>query len=286
MNENQTPNALIQRILIAIDGSPHSQAALEAAVEMARLLQAELTGIFVEDINLLRLAELPFAREVCRHRATSEKMTLSRIERQLRLQAKEAQQALQKSAERRTVQYSFRVVRGPVSEELLRAALETDLLALGRTSRPLSQHSHLGSTAKTAIAQARSAVLLMRPDLALKHPVAVFYEGSEGSNRALAVAAEMAKQTGHLHVLIWAETDGKAREYQQEIGTKLQGTGLSIEYQRLAVPDSTHLSGLLRVSGIGLLVLSDLDSKLAQETIHVLLEELDYPVLLVRQSNK
>lgn len=276
----------IQRIVVAIDGSPYSQAALEAAAEMARMLQAELTGIFVEDINLLRLAELPFVREVSLHRATSEKITVSQIERQFRLQAKEARESLQRSAEQRTVQYSFRVVRGPVSTEVLRAALEADLLALGRTSHPFSRRSQLGSTAKTAIAQARSAILLMRPDMALKHPVAIFYDGSAGSDRALAVAAKIARQTGHLQVLIWAENGDKARDYQQEISNNLQGTEISVEYQRLAAPDSAHLSGLLQRSDIGLLVLGDLDSKLAPDAITALLEELDYPVLLVRKSDK
>ncbi|MBK7177644.1 MAG: universal stress protein [Chloroflexi bacterium] len=54
----------IQRILVALDASPHSLAALEAAIDLAERLDAELQGLFVEDINLLRLAQLPFAREL------------------------------------------------------------------------------------------------------------------------------------------------------------------------------------------------------------------------------
>ena len=53
-----------RRIVVALDASSHSHAALAAAVALAGRLQAELQGIFVEDVNLLRLAELPFAREV------------------------------------------------------------------------------------------------------------------------------------------------------------------------------------------------------------------------------
>ena len=53
-----------RRILVALDASSHSHAALAAAVALAGRLHSELQGIFVEDINLLRLAELPFAREV------------------------------------------------------------------------------------------------------------------------------------------------------------------------------------------------------------------------------
>ena len=43
--------------------SPPSRAATSAAARLARLLEAELRGIFVEDEALHALAALPFARE-------------------------------------------------------------------------------------------------------------------------------------------------------------------------------------------------------------------------------
>ncbi len=52
------------RILVAIDTSPHGRAALEAAADLAAASSAELCGLFVEDLNLLRLAGLPFAHEI------------------------------------------------------------------------------------------------------------------------------------------------------------------------------------------------------------------------------
>ena len=61
---NDTHEAASRRILVAIDTSPHGSAALEAAARLATELRAELEGLFIEDINLLRLAGLPFAREI------------------------------------------------------------------------------------------------------------------------------------------------------------------------------------------------------------------------------
>ena len=55
MNEREL-EPTIRRILVALDASPHSQAALQAASELAAALKAELVGIFVEDVNLLHLA--------------------------------------------------------------------------------------------------------------------------------------------------------------------------------------------------------------------------------------
>ena len=55
MNESE-PKFAIRRILIALDASTHSLAALDAAAEMAANMQAELIGLFVEDENLLHLS--------------------------------------------------------------------------------------------------------------------------------------------------------------------------------------------------------------------------------------
>jgi len=55
----------IRRVLVAMDASPHSRAALEAAIELASHFEAELRGLFVEDINMLRAVGLPSG--VCVH---------------------------------------------------------------------------------------------------------------------------------------------------------------------------------------------------------------------------
>ena len=47
---NPNVDVAIRRILVAIDGSSHSLAALDAAADLASRLRAELSGLFVEDI--------------------------------------------------------------------------------------------------------------------------------------------------------------------------------------------------------------------------------------------
>ena len=118
MNEREL-EPTIRRILVALDASPHSQAALEAASELADVLKAELVGIFVEDVNLLRLAGLPFAREVGYPSGTDRPLDSPSMERELRIQAEQARQTLAGVAVRRQIRWSFRVVRGQVATELL-----------------------------------------------------------------------------------------------------------------------------------------------------------------------
>ena len=55
---------VVRHILVAVDATPSSSVVLEAAARLAREFDAELNGIFVEDLNLLHLAGLPFAREL------------------------------------------------------------------------------------------------------------------------------------------------------------------------------------------------------------------------------
>ena len=54
----------IRRILVALDASEASRAAIRSAVDLAARFRAELVGLFVEDVNLLRSAQLPFVRKV------------------------------------------------------------------------------------------------------------------------------------------------------------------------------------------------------------------------------
>jgi K+-sensing histidine kinase KdpD len=55
------PVLTIRRILVALDASPDSLAALKTAADLARRMEAELMGLFVEDIELLRMADSPYA---------------------------------------------------------------------------------------------------------------------------------------------------------------------------------------------------------------------------------
>ncbi len=271
---------LIRRILVALDGSPHSQAALEAAANLAALLDAELLGVFVEDVNLLRLAQLPFAQEVRRFTATVEKLELHHLHRHLRLQAAQAQADLERIAADHALTSSFRVTRGPVSAEVLAAALEADLLALGRAGH--AQRTRLGSTAKKAVSQTSRTVLLMRPGVTLDRPILTLYDGSPGAERALDVAAYLAKENGRLRILLWAPEQAAIQRFQADIAKRLPDTDLTTEYRPLRQLDSAHLTYILRLAAPSLLVLNDTQTTLPTAAIHTLVDELDYPVLLVR----
>jgi nucleotide-binding universal stress UspA family protein len=271
-----------QRILVALDASADSQAALEAAADLAAELRAELLGLFVEDINLLQMAKLPYAQEVRYMVADMRKVDAPHMEQQLRRQAAEAERQLAKEAKRRNISWSFRVARGAVAAELLGAATDADLLALGRVGQSVIQAvRRLGSTARKAVVQAPHAVLLMQSGIDLDRPVLLVFDGSNESWRALAIALRLARVSGELRILICAEDDSSAERYEAQISDQVEPFIIELTFRRLYQPSPTNLAYLLKLSGVDLLVLGSTD-QLPAETIQAMIGELEHPVLVVR----
>jgi nucleotide-binding universal stress UspA family protein len=278
----------VKRILVALDTSKHSLAALAAAVELAAHLDAELLGLFVEDINLLRLAGLPFAQEIYPS-AVTRQMDSARLEYELRLQAAQARRALAEAAELLRVPWSFRVARGQVAAEVLAAAMEADLLSLGIASRPLLRRTRPGSTALAMAAKAPRAVLLLQHGERLGQPVLVTYDGSTAAKRGLEMAARLVQTVKPearqpLIVLIVTETDSVevAQRLEHEATAELLGQFAQVNFRRLPQADLASLVESVKAEKGGVLVLGGESPLLEADTIQALLDRIACPVLLVR----
>lgn len=93
MSEPDSPRAA-GRIVVVFDTTPLGEAALEAAAGLAAALEAELAGLFVEDIDLVRMAQLPFAAELGLASAVLRRIEASDLERAFRLQAERSRERL------------------------------------------------------------------------------------------------------------------------------------------------------------------------------------------------
>ena len=274
----------IKRIAVAIDCSPHSRASLSAAAEIAGLLQAELLGIFVEDINLIRMAELPFSQEIHLHTARSEPLDSLKLERLLKLQAKEAHELFMQTAERFGIPHTFRKLRGLVSAEVLAAALETDLLAMGRSGRTPVCRKGLGSTARKAVKEAKTNILLTKSGFTVNSPLLVIYDGSPGAKRALETALGLARRETALHVFLVGQNARKHAVLREEAEIIIGEKTAKIEFHMIPWTDSTMLAQCIHMTEPGLLVLSDNTETVDSEIVYRLIDTTDYPVLLVRDS--
>jgi nucleotide-binding universal stress UspA family protein len=169
------------RIWVALDQSPRSAAALDAAAGLAAELDAELAGLFVEDINLQRLIGLPFAREFSLLSGGARPLTLGEMERAWRRDAEALQQLLSDAAARQRLRWSFRVARGRLAAEVDTLAQALDLVVLGQ---------RCGAGVRT------SATTRPRQAPPQARPVLVLFEDPASSARCLDAAVRLARRSG------------------------------------------------------------------------------------------
>jgi nucleotide-binding universal stress UspA family protein len=272
----------IKRILVALDGSSTSRHVLETAAKLAAGYRAELVGLYVEDVNLIRMAELTFAQEVGMFSGTRRRLEVRQVERGFRGQARRVRQALETAAKRAHVDWSFRVGRGMIAAVLLSAAAEADLVILGRWSQSLAPRKRLGSTARSILAEGTQLTLLLQPPMQPGQPVTIIYDGSTNSQKALAVTARlMQDEGGFATVLILAGGTERAEMLQQQVAELSDRHELETKSRWLTNPTISRLAHFIKSRGFRLVVLSETNT-LSRDAILSLLDEVDCPVLLVR----
>lgn len=279
---SQEQQANVERILVALDSSPSSLAALDAAAELATGFRAELLGLFVEDINLLRLAELSFTQEVGLFSARSRRLEIRHVERQFRSQASEARRALERIAERTQLDCTFRVARGMIVSELLTAASEADMIILGKTGWSPVSRRRLGSTARSITAQGTQLTLVLQHGVRLAQPVLAIYDGTPTAKKALLAAAQLIpEKTGPLSVLVLAAESERAESLQAEASRLLSQQNRKGRYLWQQQTNANRLAQLVEAEGYNVLVIPNAGT-LEQDTLLALLDQLENPVLLVR----
>ena len=272
----ETSKVTIRRIAVALDASEHSQQALETAARLAATLKAELEGIFVEDIDLIHLAGLPFLREIRLASLAQETVSLQRMERELRAMARHVRQALEFVAHREGISCSFRVRRGRVEAELMEAAMEADVLTLGRLGTSLSQRLRL-RVRESVIGGARPPAERGNPS------VVVTFSGSETATRALQAAANLAEDRAtDITVVIPAVPEPEVQRLQAAAQALLALHKQRIDFVRL--PGNRVEDLVAAVGGRCTQVLIvERDNPLVEgDALWRCLEQVSCPVLLVR----
>ena len=272
----------IRRILVALDASPHSEAALDAAAQLAAQLRAELQGLFVEDVNVLRLAQLPFAREVGFFTTSRRRVETRDLERQLRAQARRVEERMTEIAERDQLRWSFRVARGAIAAELLEASSGVDLVILGRSGWSLRRRRGLGSTARAVVFGAPTLTLVLQEGTCLGLPVLVVYDGSPLADKALAVASVLARFEEGPVTVVLLEDSSEARELRERAVAQLRDQEVRARYLALNRSNVPQLAQLVQAQECGTLVLPAKSVLLEDEALVALLDEIDVPTLFVR----
>lgn len=279
--ENETK---IQRIVVALDATEQSVHLLEAAAELAQSLGIELVGIFVEDINLLRLVDLPFAYEFGSFSTARRPLQTITLERQLRAQAATLRRMLMRVAQQRKLAWSFHVVRGVIAAEVNKATSETDLVILGRSRRTRVGATPLGSTTRSVIVQTPTRLtLILQRQIPRKQPILVGYDGSNAARRALFLATQLLQeQAAPLILVLIGDEAERADALRQEVASWLQLHGLRARYHWLARANIERLVNLVLIEQGGAFVLPNAGLNLHDTALLTMLDLMQCPVLLVR----
>lgn len=112
----------IRRIVVGLD--PRHRTEFDELARFAAQMQAELLGLFIEDEDLLRFADLPMAREIGFPSGLTRGVDRSSIERAFRLKADALKRQCAQASLTRSVSWSFRVGRGAPAEQYFAVVTE------------------------------------------------------------------------------------------------------------------------------------------------------------------
>ena len=275
----------VQRILVPLDASEHSLTAMKAAVELAASLDAELEGLFVEDVNLLQLSEFPFAQEVSLFSPVSRRLEKENMERQLRIQARRLRQALAGLADRFQVPWTFRVARGGVPAQVLAASEGADLTILGKAGWSMPGRTTGGATVRAIVSRGRGMTLIMQHGVRFQASVQTVFTGSVLAETALEVSSTMAAAWKMpLLVLMSGSSPEDLRSLEQKAARILDRMGVKASFQALPRLSCEQLVRVLGAFGPGPLFLPCEPPNLAGGDLQTLIDRVRNPVFLVRQA--
>jgi hypothetical protein len=229
---------------------------------------ADITGVFLENHSLFRLAELPFTTELCRITTARRPLTTGELERQMKVQARHAEQAVRSVAERARSPWSFRTHRGRLSTALAEAR-GMDLLLLGAARRALASAGELRATGRTVRAGGVESL----------RPVAVLFDHADTAAGALDAGIELAGRTGRGLTVFLSDEASKARP---DLMRQLQAlSSKHTAIQTVPSADSGALLAAVRMVAPAVLIVGASETDFEEPRIGALQRELRCPILAV-----
>jgi nucleotide-binding universal stress UspA family protein len=150
---------MFERILIATDGSKHSERAAEAGIEMARLYGSAVTALFVVDIG----KEYAPLGDLISKVADD---LIAGIRSNLHSQGDQATKRVEEIAEKAGIAVNIKITEGYPAEDIIRIAKEGDmnLIVMGGIGATGLERFLLGSVADKVVRSSKIPVLVVRKE--------------------------------------------------------------------------------------------------------------------------
>lgn len=253
-----------EEVRILLDNQRSQLESLTAAAALARMMNVRLQGLYIEEENLLRAADLNLSREISLWSAQERHMTGESIERMLRANARHKQKELEQVARKEKVEYSFQIIRGGRVRWIQESVNTSGVLFIGGKDMAPRRYQHLKYCS-------------YRKDL-----LQVVFSGSPASERALKTAVQIA-ELDKRPLLILTTVGESADELilREQINILLEKrlkTTISIETRS----KEDVLSSLRKRQVHMLIIPSDIDWAQDEKQLEKLLQQVHCPVILVR----
>ena len=264
-------------IVVAINAARRCGETLELATALATSVGADLEVVFVEDANLLRLADLPVTREIDRISGISRELDSRRMLRALHCEARQLRRELARIGRVSSVRSTLRVVRGHYLTEALAASASVDVTFVHSARRPLPWE-HQPSAHGRPIAVGATHGRAHR--VSGRKPFWTLFDGSPASGRALAVAVKLAR-TLACHLVVVLPVSGVDEIERRKREVQLAADKVALQYLVVADKRLSRLGKAPTPGSGSLLVLARKSPDLEDSAARSYLESLTVPVVLV-----
>ncbi len=202
--------ATYHRVLLDLCNAAADRGGIRIAAELARLLDLDLTGVFIEDAALLGLAGYSFARELRLPGHQWHALDPGRIAEELRAASDAARRRLDAQCAPLGIRGLFEVVRGDPGASVAALSGTSDIVVLVEPATPSERLARAFPRSWQSALRSAASVLLVPPRIArYRGPVAAVV--TRADNPALATAAAIAVAAGeHLLLLLPPGEDWKA----------------------------------------------------------------------------
>lgn len=270
-------------IIVEVRTSTPSQAALEAAAEVARAMGAELKSIFVEDNELRDVANLSCARAVSFSGRASGRLDLDTLEHEMQLASAAVRREIERMARLADIPCRFDVVAGNPLRTLAEHAAQSAMLALAEPMTPA-----LASRLEALTGELRGlmGLVLAGPRARRRSgPIVAVVEDVSQLESILATARRLISPSRRAIVLLLVGEDARERAALEEQARALL-KGLSapeVTEVRSMLADAELLAGVLKRLG-GSFLVAQLGGMLApgRQVLPQFAAAIECPVVLLR----
>jgi len=283
MSNDSDETIIFQRILVGVDTSQHSLAALEAAAHIARQLKADIHGIFVQDESWQKLEELPSIGIVNELTGKTDLLQKQNLNNQVERLKRRLKRQVKTISRKHKIGHRWDTVRGRVEEEILRAASEADLITIGRRGISFPGRKAMGSSAQKIIESADQSILILKKGIQIGTPITVVYDASHASQRALKLGLSLSQQEEEaMTILVMGNTSKKMQSRNAEIEQKVEEASVPINIQLFRDPSTWGFIHAVNHRNPGLLIVPR-HQPLLQDNLEVISYQLHCPLLLMSE---